>query len=73
MIKGLFVDPKFQHNGIGSNLLKAALEYIGEKKVELLVISNNTIAKKLYEKYGFSVARRSEKTFFGAPQDIMTR
>ncbi len=55
-IETLNVDPRFQGNGIGKKLLKAAEEDMHKKcikKIRLEVSTSNTIALKLYEKSGF--------------------
>jgi ribosomal protein S18 acetylase RimI-like enzyme len=50
----LYVDPEFQGQGIGSNLLKTALDWLGnEKDVYLHVLEWNNNAIDLYEKFNF--------------------
>jgi len=50
-IKKLYVDPLFQEKGIGSKLLKFAIE---EKQANnVWVLEKNTRARKLYERNGF--------------------
>lgn len=73
-MKGLFVDPKYHHQGIGSRLFETKLNKAGQaRKIQLAVIARNTVAKAMYEKYGFKVTGSAAKTFFGAKQDIMER
>lgn len=51
-----YVDPFFTGEGIGKLLLKAFLDNLKEKKInkiELWVLDDNIVAKKLYEKYDF--------------------
>ncbi len=73
-LKGLFVDPRWHKQGIGSSLFKASLGVASSDMVtRLLVVSENDIAKKLYEKYGFKPIGQSDKLFFGAKQDIMEK
>ncbi len=73
-LKGLFVDPRWHRQGIGSRLFETSLKIAGpNRSTQLLVISSNTIAKKLYKKYGFSEVGQSDKLFFGAKQDIMQK
>lgn len=52
------VDATYRHQGIGQRLLTTALEYAqdqGLHRLELSVIPENTVAKHLYEKLGFTV------------------
>ncbi len=56
----LQVVPECQKKGIGTKLLKRALKKCNCKQVEKIRIgvrSNNTIAKRLYEKVGFVPAK----------------
>ncbi|MBC7868613.1 GNAT family N-acetyltransferase [Candidatus Saccharibacteria bacterium] len=74
ILKGLFVHPKYQRQGIGSRLFEAYLDLVGEgMKLQLLVITSNKVAKVMYEKYGFKTIGHDVKTFFGASQDKMER
>lgn len=70
--KGLFVSPDFQGHGIGAALLQASLQVLERGIIELVVIEQNTRARHLYEKCGFMVIGPSKKTFFDAPQVVMT-
>ena len=73
-LKGLFVDPKYHHQGIGSRLFETKLNSAGRNmKIQLVVIAGNKVAKAMYEKYGFKATGSATKTFFGAKQDIMER
>lgn len=73
-LKGLFVDPKYHHQGIGSRLFETKLEKAGQgRKTRLVVITANSVAKAMYEKYDFKVIGSAPKTFFGAKQDVMER
>lgn len=56
VIYDLYVVPEFRGKGIGSELLKKALERIrsrGFKQVRIGVLSQNARALNLYEKFGF--------------------
>ncbi len=56
IIYDLYVKPQFRNRGIGSALLESALRDLNEhgcEIVQLTVISENTKAIKLYEKFGF--------------------
>lgn len=64
---GMGVHPDFRQRGIGTSLLRAAVSHarkIGLERVELEVFASNRVAKRLYERYGFSVEgtlRRARK------------
>lgn len=55
-IHELFIDPEYFDKGIGSMLMKKALEYFKQRNldlVELWVGDKNQRAMKFYEKFGF--------------------
>ncbi len=52
-IEKLFVEPTFQNRGIGSALLRYALENTAGSR--LLVLEKNKNAARLYERHGFRV------------------
>lgn len=56
---GLSVHDEFQHRGVGSALLHAALDiadnWIGYTRVELTVYTDNEAAVALYRKAGFAI------------------
>lgn len=52
----LYVEPFFQHEGIGNSLMKYFLQTMREEKIEkatLWVLEENKEARALYEKYGW--------------------
>ena len=52
----IFVDKRFRHKGIGTELLSAALQWLEERKVEYVQIrvdARNRVALMFYEKQGF--------------------
>jgi ribosomal protein S18 acetylase RimI-like enzyme len=55
----MYVSPKNRGQGIGKSLMtelvKIARTYSGLEQINLSVISNNTMAKSLYESIGFKV------------------
>ncbi len=51
----LFVDPNEQGNGLGSKLMDNLTEFAGNRKQQLEVLTNNTRAQRLYQKYGFEI------------------
>jgi len=56
-IHEIFVHPNYRKRGIGSTLLKKAIEYAKSKKREMMglwVGVENYEAKKFYEKFGFT-------------------
>jgi putative acetyltransferase len=56
---GMAVHDAYQGQGIGSALLKAMIEladdWLGLRRIELQVFTDNTAAVHLYEKFGFVV------------------
>jgi len=69
--KGMFVHPGHQGKGIGSALFKASLEGIDRGEIDLVVIADNLRAKHIYQKSGFEVRGPAQKSFYGAPQEVM--
>ncbi len=53
----MYVDPQWRGKGVGRALIETLLERaatLGDvEQINLTVVSNNPIAKKLYEKFGF--------------------
>ena len=53
----MYISPLFRGQGIGSLLMQALLERVTKlpdiEQINLTVVSNNVVAKKLYEKFGF--------------------
>lgn len=62
-ISQIYIDPKYQSKGVGSLLLKKALEALGsDYDIYLEVVSYNQKAISFYEKYGFKkTARKVER------------
>ena len=56
-IFGVYVDPKYRSKGIGKLLMEAILNKLNNmpqiEKIKLSVVTQQTSALKLYEKYGF--------------------
>lgn len=53
----LYVKPKYQRKGIGKKLLEKSLEWFKQravKDIKILCYVKNTLAQKLYKKYGFT-------------------
>lgn len=63
-IKMIFLLPKFQNTGIGSNIFQQEMARAKKlnKKLTLKVIRTNR-AKLLYERLGFSVVEENEATY----------
>lgn len=55
----IMVDEKLHQQGIGSELMKKAIEeadnYLKIRRLELRVLTDNKIAISLYKKYGFQI------------------
>lgn len=55
----VMVAPYFQGKGVGTALIKKIIqeadEILGLKRIELLVLTDNTPALKLYKKFGFQI------------------
>lgn len=74
LLSGLFVDPDFQSQGIGSQLFTESLSWRHDGEViQLVVLAENTRAQQLYMRHGFHVTRPADQLFFDAPQDVMER
>ena len=69
--KGMFVHPKYQGEGVGSALFKASLGGIDHGGIDLVVIASNQRAKHIYQKSGFEIRGLAQKSFYGAPQEVM--
>jgi putative acetyltransferase len=65
-IRALFVHPKFRGLGIGKKLLEFLLSVIQYQPC-LYVASSNQPAKRLYQRYGFSVTEIFETTYNQTP------
>ena len=64
-ILSVAVSPKFQGMGIGSGLMRVALDHLsaaGAKKVRLEVRPGNPAAIHIYEKYGFRIEGKTRDT-----------
>ncbi|MGU3574682.1 GNAT family N-acetyltransferase [Brucellaceae bacterium C25G] len=64
-IGGLFIDPDYQGQGLGRDLLKHALSL--KKHLQLNVYEDNQKAVNFYLKFGFVITKRSEKDDEGLP------
>ena len=51
----LFVDPSFHNLGIGSKLLQSVIDQFGNKDIVLNVFTDNSIAIRIYKKFGFII------------------
>lgn len=63
---GVAVMPPLRGGGIGTKLIEAAISKAWEKglsRIELTVRADNTNAKALYEKFGFTVEGINRKAF----------
>lgn len=73
MLRGLFVDPRFQRNGIGKRLFSELVQQFQNDTLEFKVLKANARAIALYTQFGFIRTRRYVSRFFGAPQIVMVR
>ncbi|MFH1750195.1 MAG: GNAT family N-acetyltransferase [Candidatus Micrarchaeota archaeon] len=67
-IMGLAVIPEMQGRGIGRELIREALKFAKLKRKEivyLLVASNNSVALKMYEKFGFKLKGKLARKIWG--------
>lgn len=70
---GMHVDPTQTGRGIGSLLMKAAIDFISEQafeRVELGVIAANSGARRFYETHGWSLVRELPNGIEGVPVAI---
>ncbi|MSU55279.1 MAG: N-acetyltransferase [Candidatus Taylorbacteria bacterium] len=75
-ISGLVINPAFQGQGIGREVLTKFLkEFEGVKRVDLVTHPDNKSALKLYESLGFVVESRRENYYEGEnePRLILVR
>lgn len=70
-LAALFVDPKHQQNGIGSELLQHAIAQ--QDDLHLTVYAQNFDAVRLYKKHGFTIQGEQVNMYTGHPEFIMTR
>lgn len=64
IVDNVKVDKNRRRHGIGTTLMKEAIKIAKKRKVdsiELVVNSDNTVAKKLYKKVGF---KKTDKEYF---------
>ena len=69
----LAVDPKFQHKGIGTAILKEWEKIAEEKGAHSIHLDSNKKNLKFYEKLGYKVIGFDEKSWFGASGYILTK
>ncbi len=63
-ISGLFVDPKYQKQGIAKQVMNLILEELkGVQKIDLVVHPENIAAVHLYQSLGFVHGERKENYF----------
>lgn len=74
MLRGLFVDPVVHAKGIGTALFEFSLTWAQpDDIIELVVIDENIVARRLYERHGFMMTDEYDKDFFGAKMVRMQR
>lgn len=63
-LSGLAIDPEFQGQGIGREVMNQIMkELAGAKKIMLMTHPENTAAVKLYSSFGFVTGARKENYF----------
>jgi GNAT superfamily N-acetyltransferase len=62
-LDGLFVEPARWHDGIGSELLRDAVEIAGAESSVAIEVTANPLARGFYEKLGFSHIGETETRF----------
>ena len=74
VLKGLFVRPQYQGQGVGRELFEASYRDTRPgTTVSLEVLARNTRARGLYEKQGFRAIGPASKRFFGASLITMVK
>lgn len=74
ILKGLFVRPTYQGQGIGKILFAASQRDASPGTVvELEVLAKNARAQSLYAQQGFAIMGVAQKRFFGAELVTMTK
>lgn len=66
IVDNLKVDKNHRRHGIGTTLMKEAIKIAKKRRVdsiELVVNSDNTIAKRLYKKVGFKKTKKDHYRF----------
>ena len=64
ILDALYIDSEYRKKGIGSALIEAFKKWCSNnniKSIEVSVCSNNTSAKKLYEKQGFETTKETKE------------
>lgn len=69
-IINIVVDPKYQHNHIGSELLQCVIDNIKFDRIMLEVNENNTNAINFYKKFKFKEINRRKK-YYGESDAII--
>lgn len=71
-LKGLFVRPRHQGQGVGASLMEYLLSRIAAgTNVRLSVVQHNSPAIRLYERFGFRFNSYEARRFYGARQQRM--
>jgi ribosomal protein S18 acetylase RimI-like enzyme len=69
LIDGLYVESDYRNQGIASKLINEAIEIIKQEHgvfVDIKVMYNNLVAKRLYERFGFKPIRVSYRKLLGS-------
>ncbi len=67
-IYGVYVNPQFRSQGLGTKLLKSLINKLKERpeivKIKISVVTENSGALRLYQKLGFSTVGKHKKELF---------
>lgn len=65
-LSAIYVNPEFQRQNVGADLLEAGLKSFDEyKELYVEVASNNEHARAFYDKTGFELVREYDEELFG--------
>ncbi|MDD4556286.1 MAG: GNAT family N-acetyltransferase [Alphaproteobacteria bacterium] len=68
-VEMLFISPKFFHQGLGTKLMKFAIDELGIDEVD--VNEQNPKAYEFYQKLGFKMIYRKEQDASGRPYPVL--
>ncbi len=68
----VLVDPEYRKQGIGTNLLKRAIEYLDERKIPTMKLDATPLGQPLYHKLGFVTEYEIERWILKRPRNAIT-
>lgn len=72
-IQNLYVSPSFQGQGLGGKFLEQSIGKTPKPQIMLNVLAANQASVAFYQKHGFVIDGKSDKTFYGAERYEMLR